>query len=66
MMRPDEIAFTDAASARDLPSRVEALATWRHQGLSRVVAGVPGLALSDDPLYAFIDDCREAGLELAG
>jgi alkanesulfonate monooxygenase SsuD/methylene tetrahydromethanopterin reductase-like flavin-dependent oxidoreductase (luciferase family) len=66
MMRPDEIAFTDAASASDLPSRAEALSTWREQGLSRVVAGVPGLALSDDPLYAFIDDCREAGLELAG
>jgi len=66
MMRPDEIAFVDAASATHLPSRVEAFATWREQGLSRIVAGVPGLALSDDPLYAFIDDCREAGLEMAG
>jgi alkanesulfonate monooxygenase SsuD/methylene tetrahydromethanopterin reductase-like flavin-dependent oxidoreductase (luciferase family) len=66
MMRPDEIAFTDAASASDLPSRVEAFATWREQGLSRIVAGVPGLALSDDPLHAFIQDCHEAGVELAG
>ena len=66
MMRPDEIAFTDAASASDLPSRAEAFATWQEQGLARIVAGVPGLALSDDPLYAFIDDCRAAGLELAG
>lgn len=66
MMRPDEIAFASAADAISLPSRVEAFAIWQGQGLSRIVAGVPGLAASDEPLYAFIEDCREAGLEMTG
>lgn len=66
MMRPDEIAFASAAEASDLPTRAEALATWQQQGLSRVTAGVPGLADSDEPLHAFLEDCRTAGLELVG
>ena len=65
MMRPDEIAFATAAEASELPSRSEALSTWQVQGLSRVIAGVPGLASSDEPLHAFIADCRDAGLDLA-
>lgn len=66
MMLPDEISFAPAAAATDLPSRAEAFAAWREQGLSRIVAGVPGLSRSDEPLYAFIEDCRAAGIEMAG
>jgi alkanesulfonate monooxygenase SsuD/methylene tetrahydromethanopterin reductase-like flavin-dependent oxidoreductase (luciferase family) len=65
MMRPDEYSFATAEEATELPSRAEALVTWREQGLARIVAGVPGLGTADDALYEFADDCRAAGLELA-
>jgi alkanesulfonate monooxygenase SsuD/methylene tetrahydromethanopterin reductase-like flavin-dependent oxidoreductase (luciferase family) len=64
MMAADEISFATPDQVADLPSRAEALAGWREQGLSRVTAGVPGLATSDDPLHEFIADCHAAGLDL--
>jgi alkanesulfonate monooxygenase SsuD/methylene tetrahydromethanopterin reductase-like flavin-dependent oxidoreductase (luciferase family) len=67
MMTADEVSFATPEQMRRLfgTSRVEALTQWREQGLSRVTAGVPGLAETDEPLYEFLDDCRAAGLEMA-
>jgi alkanesulfonate monooxygenase SsuD/methylene tetrahydromethanopterin reductase-like flavin-dependent oxidoreductase (luciferase family) len=66
MMRADEVSFASSREMQQLfnTTREQALAQWREQGLARVTAGVPGLAVSDEPLYEFLDDCRSAGLDV--
>jgi alkanesulfonate monooxygenase SsuD/methylene tetrahydromethanopterin reductase-like flavin-dependent oxidoreductase (luciferase family) len=66
MMTADEVSFATSEQMARLfgTTRVDALQQWREQGLSRVTAGVPGLAVTDEPLYEFADDCRSAGLDL--
>jgi alkanesulfonate monooxygenase SsuD/methylene tetrahydromethanopterin reductase-like flavin-dependent oxidoreductase (luciferase family) len=66
MMQPHEVSFASSEQMQQLfgTTRAEALAQWRDQGLARVTAGVPGLAVSDEPLYEFLEDCRTAGVEV--
>lgn len=66
MMTADEVSFATGEQMARLfgTTRTAALQQWREQGLSRVTAGVPGLAVTDEPLYEFLEDCRAAGLEL--
>jgi F420-dependent oxidoreductase-like protein len=45
--------------------RVDMLAAYREQGLSRIIALVRASAESDDALAAWADDARAAGCELA-
>ena len=55
--------MTDLAT---LPSRAEEIATWRDLGVARLMCGVPGLANTDETMYEFLEDCRTAGVALAG
>jgi alkanesulfonate monooxygenase SsuD/methylene tetrahydromethanopterin reductase-like flavin-dependent oxidoreductase (luciferase family) len=66
MMRPDEVSFATPEEMAQVSAttRAEALRRWRELGLSRVTAGVPGLAETDESLYEFVEDCQQAGLEL--
>ena len=67
MMRPDEIAFTDASvGVATCPAASKPSRRGGSRGFAASSRACQGLALSDDPLYAFIDDCRAAGLEMAG
>jgi alkanesulfonate monooxygenase SsuD/methylene tetrahydromethanopterin reductase-like flavin-dependent oxidoreductase (luciferase family) len=65
MASTDELAFIDPEKAANLPTRDAALRIWRELGVSRLMAGVPGLVDSDEPFYEFIEDCRTAGATLA-
>lgn len=66
MMRPDEVSFATPEEMAQVAAttRAEALRRWSELGLTRVTAGVPGLAETDESLYEFVEDCRAAGLEL--
>lgn len=46
--------------------RVEILQRLADQRLHRIVSLVDGAATSDEPVYAFAEDCRAAGLQLSG
>jgi F420-dependent oxidoreductase-like protein len=53
-----------AQAAEAGPQRVELLAAYRDFGVSRVQMLVRDGVDSDEPLHAFADDCRAAGVEL--
>lgn len=67
MMRPDEVSFATPEQMKQLmaTTRAEALSVWGDLGLSRVIAGVPGLAATDETLYEFAEDCQAAGVVMA-
>lgn len=60
---PHELAYQDPAKVAAVGTRAEELAQWRELGFDRLVAGVPGLHNTDEPLYEFIEDCRTAGID---
>lgn len=64
LLEPGEFAFMAPEKFATLRTRVEELVQWRELGFTRVMAGVPGLANTDETLYEFIDDLRAAGVEL--
>jgi alkanesulfonate monooxygenase SsuD/methylene tetrahydromethanopterin reductase-like flavin-dependent oxidoreductase (luciferase family) len=59
----DSAAIPGEELAR-IGTRIEGLNLLRELGCSRVVAGVPGLAATNETLYELIDDCAAAGLQL--
>jgi len=64
IMEPGEFAFMAPEKFATLGTRVEELVQWRELGFSRLMAGVPGLANTDETLYEFVEDCHAAGVEL--
>jgi alkanesulfonate monooxygenase SsuD/methylene tetrahydromethanopterin reductase-like flavin-dependent oxidoreductase (luciferase family) len=64
LMKPGEFAFMAPEKFATLGTRVEELIQWRELGFHRLMAGVPGLANTDETLYEFIEDLRAAGLDL--
>jgi alkanesulfonate monooxygenase SsuD/methylene tetrahydromethanopterin reductase-like flavin-dependent oxidoreductase (luciferase family) len=48
------------------PERSERLAELAALGLARIHSDIAGAVDSDEPLAAFADDCRAAGIALAG
>lgn len=64
LLEPGEFAFMAPEKFDLLGTRTEELVRWRELGFSRVMAGVPGLANTDETLYEFIEDLRAAGVEL--
>jgi hypothetical protein len=65
MMQAHEDAFVDPEKMKRLPSRAEALQQWRELGFSRVMAGAPGLANTDETLHELKEDCLEAGVHFS-
>lgn len=64
LLEPGEFAFMAPEKFATLGTRVEELIQWRELGFDRLMAGVPGLANTDETLYEFLEDCRGAGLEV--
>lgn len=60
---PHELAYQDPAKVAAVGTRAEEMAQWRELGFDRLVAGVPGLHNTDEPLYELIEDCRTAGID---
>jgi alkanesulfonate monooxygenase SsuD/methylene tetrahydromethanopterin reductase-like flavin-dependent oxidoreductase (luciferase family) len=60
---PHELAYQDPEKVAAVGTRAEELAEWQELGFDRLVAGVPGLANTDEGLYELIDDCRTAGID---
>lgn len=60
---PHELAYQDPEKVAAVGTRAEELAQWQELGFDRLVAGVPGLANTDEGLYELIDDCRTAGID---
>jgi alkanesulfonate monooxygenase SsuD/methylene tetrahydromethanopterin reductase-like flavin-dependent oxidoreductase (luciferase family) len=65
LLEPGEFAFMAPEKFATITTRVEELVQWRELGFSRLTAGVPGLANTDETLYEFLDDLRAAGIELS-
>jgi alkanesulfonate monooxygenase SsuD/methylene tetrahydromethanopterin reductase-like flavin-dependent oxidoreductase (luciferase family) len=64
LMEPGEMAFVAPEEFATVGTRAEELIQWRELGFSRLMAGVPGLANTDETLYEFVDDLGAAGIEL--
>ena len=46
--------------------RVELLEAYNSLGVSRVMAILRDVAVSNEALEAFVEDCRTAGVEMVG
>lgn len=64
LYKPGEAAWASPGALASLGTRAEALAAWKDMGCSRVICGAPGLAMTDEPLYELLEDCKVAGAEL--
>jgi alkanesulfonate monooxygenase SsuD/methylene tetrahydromethanopterin reductase-like flavin-dependent oxidoreductase (luciferase family) len=64
LMGLNDAAFIPPEALADLGSRQEGLALLDSIGCERAIAGVPGLATTDETLYEFAEDCRAAGVAL--
>ena len=65
LMGLNEAAFIPAEALANLGTRQEGLALLQSIGCLRAVAGVPGLAATDETLHEFAEDCRAAGIALS-